>query len=75
MNGPACRVSFHGQTGRTLDLDGLTRVDPESADRSRRVPVVRYGAEDLDEVLARAGGVVLTDDYAPVENLIEPLLR
>ncbi len=31
--------------------------------------------EDLDQVVARTGAVTLTDDYAPVENLLLPVVK
>jgi len=33
------------------------------------------GGELLDQLKERSGGLVLTDDYAPVENLLTPVVR
>jgi len=56
---------------RSLDLEELTQV-----------LYTRYGyegsmipAKDLDVVIARAGNTVLTDDFAPVENMLAPVVR
>lgn len=47
---------------------------PETlADRSGAVRAARVPAERLAELSARNGAVVLTDTYAPVENLIAPV--
>ena len=32
-----------------------------------------YGEDDLKQVNARSRGIILTDDYAPVENLLAPV--
>ena len=44
-------------------------------DLARRLEVVRYGATDLQALRARSGGLVLTDDFAPVEALLAPVVR
>ncbi len=49
--------------GRLVDDDGLP------------LELVHYGAEDLATLRRRAGDLVLTDDYAPVENLLAPVVR
>jgi spermidine synthase len=52
-----------------LPLDGL--LD----DLGRPLDVVRYGEADLAALRARSGGLVLTDDFAPVEALLAPVAR
>ncbi len=42
-------------------------------DRSGTVQAIRVTEKRLDELAARNGAVVLTDSYAPVENLIAPV--
>jgi spermidine synthase len=60
---------------RAVDLEGLTRDDPDSRDPARRLPLRRYGPSEVAALRERAGGLVLTDDHAPVENLLAPVLR
>ncbi|MFO0932878.1 MAG: fused MFS/spermidine synthase [Planctomycetota bacterium] len=60
-------------THRPRDLDGLRRPDPASKDPARTLPVVRFTPAQVDAVVARAGGLVLTDDFAPVEALLAPV--
>jgi spermidine synthase len=59
---------------RTLDLAGLMRPDPSGV-RAAGIPIVRYTPAEIDAFVARAGGLVLTDDYAPVEWLLAPVAR
>jgi hypothetical protein len=61
-------------TDRLLFLDELTRVDRGVADVGKGKPVARYGAIDLAGLRARSNALVLTDDFAPVENLLAPIL-
>jgi MFS family permease len=51
---------------RLLDLSGLENSD-SSAGRLR--------PEHLETLRRRSGGLVLTDDYAPVDNLLAPVIR
>lgn len=44
-------------------------------DEGRALDAVVYGAADLEAVRRRAGRRVLTDDHAPVENLLAPVVR
>ena len=60
-------------THRPRDLEGLRRPDPASKDPARTLPVVRFTPAQVDAVVARAGGLVLTDDFAPVEALLAPV--
>lgn len=59
---------------RPLDLTGLARVDP-SDPRGPRLPVHRYAASELDALERRHGARPLTDDFAPVEELLAPLVE
>ena len=58
-----------------MDLDGLRRPDPASKDPARTLPVVRFTPAQVEAVVARAGGLVLTDDIAPLETLHPPVAR
>jgi hypothetical protein len=60
---------------RDVDLEGLRRADPGIRGGGMGVPVPRYGEDDLRLLAARAGRRVLTDDDAPVENLLAPIVR
>jgi len=44
-------------------------------DRTVPLDVIEYGADDLAAVKRRAGGLILTDDHAPVESLLAPVVR
>jgi spermidine synthase len=44
-------------------------------DEGRALNAVEYAGSDLDAVRKRAGRRVLTDDRAPVENLLAPVVR
>jgi spermidine synthase len=59
---------------RALDLSELVRADP-AGERAAGIPVVRYAPEEVDAFVERAGGLVLTDDFAPVEWLLAPVAR
>ncbi len=59
-----------------LDLDDLGRRagDPRFYKGHRRTEPVPYGPEDEETVVKnRSRGIILTDDYAPVENLLAPV--
>jgi MFS family permease len=61
---------------KPLDLDQLgTRPDdpkfPEFYDDPKQF--VPYGPDDMDALKLRSQGIILTDDYAPVENLLAPV--
>lgn len=59
-----------------LDLDGLGERDddPRFFQKNRKSVARVYGPEDEKTVLeSRSRGIVLTDDYAPVENLLAPV--
>jgi len=60
-------------THRPVDLDGLRRPDPASKDATRTLPVVRWSPAQVDAVVALADGLVLSDDFAPVEALLAPV--
>jgi predicted membrane-bound spermidine synthase len=54
---------------RPLDLLAL------SDDQGLPLGVVPYAPEDLESLRRRAGRLVLTDDHAPVEALLAPVVR
>ena len=59
-----------------LDLEDLGRRagDPRFYKSHRRTEPVPYGPEDEQTVINhRSRGIILTDDYAPVENLLAPV--
>jgi len=47
--------------------------DPKFFEHDQQVMPRPYGEKDLKEVDARSRGIILTDDYAPVENLLAPV--
>src|SRR5205814_1655293 len=55
-----------------LDLSNLTRVDPASG---LDLSVVPYSRADFDDLERRTGAKPLTDDYAPVERLLAPVVE
>jgi MFS family permease len=60
-----------------LDLAELGKRpdDPEFFVDDERTEPVPFGPKDEAEVDARARGIILTDDYAPVENLLAPVAK
>jgi spermidine synthase len=50
-------------------------LEPLEDDFGRPLPIVRYGQGELDELERRTQAPLLTDDHAPVENLLAPLVR
>jgi len=52
---------------------GHRATDPVFYMGSRRSQPAPFGPEDLAALRLRSNGVVLTDDYAPVENLLAPV--
>ena len=47
--------------------------DPKFFEHDQQVMPRPYGEKDRKEVDARSRGIILTDDYAPVENLLAPV--
>ncbi len=60
---------------RALDLDGLVRPDPSVEGGGRTLPVIRFTDAELESLVRRVDGLVLRDDYAPVESLLAPVFR
>jgi hypothetical protein len=58
-------------TATPLDPERLARVQPQGAGGTRVTNVMPSGL--MDEWLRSAPGVVLTDDFAPADNLVAPL--
>lgn len=50
-------------------------LDDLRDDLGRRLDAVRYGPEDVAGLHRRADHLVLTDDFAPVEALLAPVVR
>jgi spermidine synthase/MFS family permease len=62
-------------SNRPLDLNdlGSREDDPKFFEHDRLVEPRAYSPEHEKAVESRARGIVLTDDYAPVENLLAPV--
>lgn len=60
-----------------LDIDALggREGDPRFFDHDRLFEPRAYGQKDMDAIEVRSRGIVLTDDYAPVENLLAPVAK
>ena len=60
---------------KPLDIDELggREDDPKFFQSDRLFEPRPFGEKDLAEVKSRARGILLTDDYAPVENLLAPV--
>jgi hypothetical protein len=58
-----------------LDLDTLggRDDDPKFFSSDRLVEPRPYGKLHMDELEVRSRGIILTDDFAPVENLLAPV--
>ncbi|MFH0981953.1 MAG: fused MFS/spermidine synthase [Planctomycetota bacterium] len=56
---------------RPLDLSAV----PDAIRRTHEFPGDVLSSQRLDELVERSGGIVLTDDYAPVENLLAEVVR
>ena len=59
---------------RAIDLEGLVRPAPDAKSGGTPIPVARYTEDELAALRRRSGGLVLTDDHAPVENLLAPVV-
>ena len=62
-------------TNADLDLDALggRDDDPKFFSNDRLFQPKAYSPEHMKAVEERANGIILTDDYAPVENLLAPV--
>ncbi len=60
---------------KPLDLAdlGARPDDPKFYLKGTRVEPKPYSERDLEQIDERSKGIVLTDDYAPVENLLAPV--
>jgi len=58
-----------------LDIDALggREADPKFFQSDRLFEPKAYNQRDMDALEVRSRGIVLTDDYAPVENLLAPV--
>jgi MFS family permease len=59
---------------KAIDLEklGVRAGDPNFYGDSPKL-FTKYGAAEMDELKTRSRGIILTDDYAPVENLLAPV--
>jgi spermidine synthase len=74
--GSGLRETFVVVASKTpLDLDTLggREDDPKFFNNDRLVEPRPYGKLHMDELEVRSQGIVLTDDFAPVENLLAPV--
>jgi hypothetical protein len=60
-----------------LDLEQLggREDDPKFFNNDKLFEPKPYPEEDMQAVKVRSRGIILTDDYAPVENLLAPVAR
>jgi spermidine synthase/MFS family permease len=58
-------------TARPIDQDRLNRVQPQGAGGTILTSIMPL--QEMEEWLEGAGGFVLTDDFAPADNLLAPL--
>ena len=74
--GSGLRETFVVVASKTpLDLDTLggRDDDPKFFNNDRLVEPKPYDKPHMDELEVRSQGIVLTDDFAPVENLLAPV--
>jgi hypothetical protein len=74
--GEGLRETFVVVASKTpLDLDelGSRDSDPKFFEHDRLVEPRPYGPEHQKAIDLRSRGIILTDDYAPVENLLAPV--
>ena len=74
--GSGLRETFVVVASKTpLDLDTLggRDDDPKFFSNDRLVEPKPYSPKNMDELEVRSRGIVLTDDFAPVENLLAPV--
>ncbi|MFH1717261.1 MAG: fused MFS/spermidine synthase [Planctomycetota bacterium] len=55
--------------GQEIDIEQLRRSEPV-----KNLDLWILSDSDVETLKAKAGGLVLTDDYAPVENLLAPVV-
>jgi hypothetical protein len=60
-----------------LDIDDLggREGDPKFFQSDRLFEPKAYSQQDMDAIKLRSRGIILTDDYAPVENLLAPVAK
>ena len=58
-----------------IDLEGLARRDGLAPADAPLIPVYRFSEAELEVFAERAGHLVLTDAFAPVEALLAPTVR
>ncbi len=76
--GNGMRETFVVVASKTpLDLEalGAREADPQFLENDQPFEARVYGPQLMDELEVRSRGIILTDDYAPVENLLAPVAR
>jgi hypothetical protein len=76
--GGGLRETFVVVVSKTpLDLDdlGSRESDPQFFAKNQLVQPKVFGKEHMEEIAVRSKGIILTDDFAPVENLLAPVAR
>ena len=68
-------VVVASKTPLDLDILGGRDTDPNFALDGNKFEPKPYGPELMKELTVRSRGIILTDDYAPVENLLAPVAR
>jgi predicted membrane-bound spermidine synthase len=58
-----------------FDLEALRRRNPAAWAEGDTLAVVRYPDEEFDALVARTGSRPLTDDFAPVEDMLSPAVE
>jgi spermidine synthase len=74
--GSGLRETFVVVVSKTaLDLDDLggRETDPKFFAKDQLVEPKAYTKDHMNEVEVRSKGIILTDDFAPVENLLAPV--
>ena len=66
-------VVVASKTPLDLDILGGRDDDPKFFSNDRLVEPRPYGKKHMDELEVRSKGIILTDDFAPVENLLAPV--
>jgi tetratricopeptide (TPR) repeat protein/MFS family permease len=57
-------------SGHKINLENLNHEEP-----ARDLNLVVLGEEKLAELKAKTNGAILTDDFAPVDNMLAPVVR
>ena len=66
-------VVVASKTELDIDILGGREGDPKFFDHDKLFEPKAYPKKLMDELVVRSRGIILTDDYAPVENLLAPV--